>query len=260
LVHHQRPFFGERVQRGLRFHFPVIDSTNTWAKRCADKLPAEGISLITASQQTAGRGRHTRRWHSPKAGNLYSTFFLTVGLNRIDLANIPQILALSVASVLQSEGVTVRFKWPNDLLIDGKKVAGILTETVRLPNRYGVVIGLGVNVNMGQEELSKIDRPATSLAVAAGHSFDLGQITNALFNQFSADCQTFLDQGFRPFKPQLEGLSAYRRGDPISFSNDAQMWRGHYHSLHSDGSLNVVLDGDRTIRTFHAGEILFHSA
>jgi BirA family biotin operon repressor/biotin-[acetyl-CoA-carboxylase] ligase len=248
------------LHRGLRFHFPSIDSTNTWAKRHADKLPPEGISLITASQQTAGRGRLARRWHSPKAGNLYSTFFLTVGLNRIDVANIPQILALSTASILQNEGVPVQFKWPNDLLIEGKKVAGILTETVRLPNRFGVVIGLGLNVNMQEDELSKIDRPATSLAMATGRDFDLGNITNALFHQFSIDCSAFLDQGFRPFKQQLEGLSAYRRGDPIAFSNDAQMVKGRYHSLHSDGSLNVVLEGDKTIRTFHAGEILFHTA
>jgi BirA family transcriptional regulator, biotin operon repressor / biotin---[acetyl-CoA-carboxylase] ligase len=247
------------MQRGLRFHFPVIDSTNTWAKRQAHRLPLDQISLITASQQTAGRGRLARRWHSPKAGNLYSTFFLTVGLNRIDLANIPQVLALSVASVLQTEGVKVRFKWPNDLLLDGKKVAGILTETVRLPRRYGVVVGLGLNVNMGTDELTQIDRPATSLAVATGREFSLGSLTHALLQQFSIDCQQFVDQGFRPFRQQLESLSAYRRGDPIAFTNETQAWKGRYHSLHGDGSLNVVLEGDSSIRTFHAGEVLFDS-
>jgi len=211
---------------------------------------------VTATQQTAARGRLARRWHAPPAGNLYGSFFLTVGLNRIDVANLPQVLALSVASVLKMQRAQVRFKWPNDLLIEDKKVAGILTETVRLPNRLGVVIGIGLNVNMGEEELSKIDRPATSLAVSEGHSFDLASLISSLFQQFSTDCQQFLDQGFRPFRAQLEALSAYRRGDPIAFTNDAQTWRGLYHSIHSDGSLNIVLDGDATIRTFHAGEIV----
>jgi BirA family transcriptional regulator, biotin operon repressor / biotin---[acetyl-CoA-carboxylase] ligase len=245
------------MQRGLRFHFPLIDSTNTWVKRHAHRLPSEGISQVTARTQTHGHGRMARRWHSPE-GNVYTTFFLTVGLNRIDMANLPQVLAVSTAAVLQGEGAQVQFKWPNDLLIDGRKVAGILTETVRLPNRYGVVIGLGLNVNMGQEELSKIDRPATSLAVSTGRSFSLASLNQALLSQFSIDCQQFLDHGFRPFRQQLEQVSAYRRGDPIAFTHDTRIWNGRYHSIHSDGSLNVILEGDTTIRTFHAGEIVFN--
>ena len=102
-------------------HFKQIDSTNTWAKQHTDQWASKGVTLITASEQTAGRGRFKRRWESPPDVNIYATFCFWFDLHRTDLGHIPQILALASAQTLEMLGFFPKIKWPNDVLLGGKK-------------------------------------------------------------------------------------------------------------------------------------------
>ncbi len=239
-----------------RYHFPVIDSTNTWAKANAHLLPHDRVTLITASIQTAGRGRLPGRcWYSPGHQNFLGTFFFTVPAGRRDVANIPQVLALSIAQILDRRGVKVRFKWPNDLYIRDKKLAGILTETVVLNKHLGVVVGIGLNINMPLEHLQKIEKPATSILVETGESWEVSQLTYQIQKQFLADLHRFLRTGFSLFQPKLEALSAFAKGQMLRFNDDTHVWDAEYHSLHTDGSLNLVVNAGE-IRSFCTGEII----
>src|SRR6185312_12605733 len=119
--------------------FDTIDSTNTWTKQNTATLDPDLLTCITATEQTAGRGRFRRRWVSGRGENITATFFFTVAKDSPILANVGQVLSLSCAHVLEQHGFSPQIKWPNDLFISGKKMAGILCETVPLPDLLGIV-------------------------------------------------------------------------------------------------------------------------
>src|SRR6185436_13745053 len=138
-----------------------VDSTNNWVKsHLADLKP---LTCVTAEEQTAGRGRFKRHWISPRGENIYASLYLTVPLGSGYLPNLGQIMAFACAKVLRGLGLKALLKWPNDILIQDKKIAGVLTETVTKDDEIGVILGIGLNVNMSQESLNTIGVPATSL-------------------------------------------------------------------------------------------------
>lgn len=150
-----------------------VDSTNDWAKRHLGDLNKEALSLIIAEEQTAGRGQYNRRWYAPPGQIIASFVFFR---DNIDQSCLVQLLALVVQDVLREEGVFAHIKWPNDLLIDGKKVAGILTETA--DGAY--ILGLGLNLKLTDKELSAIDQPATSLWTVTGKEFSRNKLLEAI--------------------------------------------------------------------------------
>ena len=234
-------------------HFDTIDSTNTWTKKNAATLDSNQLTCVTALEQTAGRGRFCRKWISPKGKNIYATLYFCLPRECPHIINLGQILSLSCISVLRKKGFSPQIKWPNDILLEGKKLAGILCETVSFEDRLGVVLGIGLNVNMPQDLLDTIDQPATSLAQLSGRTWTLEQISEPVIRQFMADLDILLTKGFAPFQPLYEELLAFR-GEPISCHDGLGTIRGICHSINSDGRLNLLLaDGKLTILS--AGEL-----
>jgi BirA family transcriptional regulator, biotin operon repressor / biotin---[acetyl-CoA-carboxylase] ligase len=239
----------------IRHHFEIIDSTNTWAKEHAHELSQNKITLVTTDAQTAGRGRFKRKWESPPGQNIYATFCFFVEKHFSGIGNIPQLLAISTVEILKKFHFNATLKWPNDILISEKKVAGILAETT-MTDKLCVIIGIGLNVNMPLELLSKIDRPATSLMAETGRMFDKEIILNALQNEFMHNLDCFFAEGFSPF------LETYRQNMPIDpnkiirFHDNRKVWEGTILGINDDGSLNLKLS-DGEIKTFIAGEILW---
>lgn len=236
-------------------HFEQIDSTNTWAKNHTDQWAHEGITLITASAQTAGRGRFKRRWESPPHVNIYATFCFWFDLQRQDIGHIPQLLALAAAQTLEKHHFSPSIKWPNDVLLNGKKTGGILCETVLENGKRGIICGIGLNVNMPQSILEKIDRPATSLMVERGHEFDVATILDALQHIFSDSLNTFIHNGFAPFFPYLRDRSAHRKGQIVRFHDNQTLLTALFETIHPDGSIELRL-ADGSLKIFHAGEFL----
>lgn len=237
----------------IRRHFDIIDSTNTWAKHNAHLLPRDKMTLVTAEGQTAGRGRFRRNWESPPGQNIYASFCFFIDKQRKDLGYIPQILALSAIHILEKLNFKVELKWPNDLLIGKKKVAGILTETTPISDQLCMIIGIGLNVNMTDDYLQRIDKPATSLLVERGHPFDIEDLLHQLRNRFIEGLKLFLEEGFSPF------FDAYRSyicfGEPIRFHDNVTLWEGTLHSINSDGLLILKLPNG-SLKTFITGEIV----
>lgn len=237
-----------------RIHFETIDSTNTWAKRHASELPVDKLTLITASEQTAGRGRFKRRWESPAHLNVYATFCFFVDQGYPHIGNIPQVLAMSAADVLQRLDFHPLLKWPNDILLSKKKVGGILCETVTQANKICVVAGIGINVNMPLETLKMIDRPATSLAVESGHQHDIDRVIELLQSRFSENLPMLLQNGFTPFLSKYCNSLIHATGDKIRFDDNRMIWDGTFHTIHTDGSLNLLLP-DGSLKNCICGEI-----
>lgn len=172
-----------------RIHFETIGSTNTWGKQNADTFARDQVTLITADEQTSGRGRFKRKWESPPGQNIYATFCFFTKKPLATIGTISQVAAHSVAKTLQDHGLKPVLKHPNDVLLSGKKVSGILCETTSL-DMLCVLVGIGVNVNMPSELLEKIDQPATSLLAETGILHDIESLIKSLQKHFVASLST----------------------------------------------------------------------
>lgn len=164
-------------------HFHTLPSTNNWAKEHLEEYALDELVVITADEQTKGRGRFERTWHSPSHQNLYVTFVFFV--KEEDPLMITQTMARCLVSLLAKHSLHATIKQPNDIFINGKKIAGILTETRPHGNHFGVVIGVGLNVNMPDEVLQGVGQPATSLFAETGKMYEIGKILEELKRFFS---------------------------------------------------------------------------
>jgi BirA family transcriptional regulator, biotin operon repressor / biotin---[acetyl-CoA-carboxylase] ligase len=239
-----------------RIHFNSIDSTNTWAKQHAQELAQDALTLITAHTQTAGRGRFKRKWESPPGQNIYATFCFFREKFSAEIGNIPQVLAISTANVLKELHVNLKpeLKWPNDVLLSEKKIAGILAETTFV-NKLCVVIGIGLNINMPIDLLQQIDRPATSLCVETGQIWDVEFVLKHLEEEFIQNLKLFFQKGFSPFLETYRLYMANIGTKKIRFHDNQRIWEGTFHSITQEGALNLTLPSGE-IKTFIAGEIL----
>lgn len=234
-------------------HLDAIDSTNTYAKTHRSLFPPHQISCVYADEQTAGRGRQQRNWISPKGVNLYVTFFLQLPSNTLHLTAIGQVLALSSASVLLKHRFAPRIKWPNDLQLRGKKVAGILCETTFHSPLVDLFLGIGINVNMEPELLKQIDQPATSLFAETGRIWDKETLLEELKTTFAKDVEIFKKQGFTPFWAHFDELLALK-GQTIRCFDGETHWTGICQGISPDGRLKLELPS-REIKLLSSGDI-----
>lgn len=239
----------------VRKHFESLDSTNSWAKRNTFLLPLEKMTLVTAGEQTAGRGRFKREWVSPSGQNVYATFCFRIEKACHAIGNLPQILALSTLQVLENQGFKPKLKWPNDILINGKKVAGILCETTPLSDHLMVALGIGLNINMPLNSLQKIDRPATSLFAESGQHSNVEHYIQLLQETFTKDLSLFLEEGFIPFYPKYKEKIIHHPQDLIRFHDNRILWEGAFKEIAEDGSLFIKLSNGE-IKRFISGEII----
>ncbi len=235
-------------------HLDSIDSTNNWVKSHLSELSS--LTCVTAQEQTAGRGRFKRRWISPRGENIYATLYLTVPLGSGYISNLGQIMAFACAKVLRGIGFEAKVKWPNDVLIQGKKIAGILTETVTRVSKsedIAVIIGIGINVNMEAASLEAIDIPATSLLQLSQKKWDLQELTELVMNHFLQDLELLKKSGFAPFQAPFESLLAYK-GQEITCRDGTQTIKGICHSITKDGRLQLLLPSGE-IKLLMSGEV-----
>ena len=169
-----------------------VDSTNRFALENFDCF--DSGTLIAASSQSAGRGSKGRSWCSPPDVNVYASLILKNFPCPVHLAS--RIGSLAVLHVLRTHapGLPISVKWPNDVLCGRKKIAGILCET----KNSGIVIGIGMNINMDRETAAGISRSATSLFIETGHlQPDVGVFADELRIEANALCRTLRDGGSR---------------------------------------------------------------
>ncbi len=163
--------------------FDKLNSTNTCLhdRFCHDpKLPSG--SIIAAREQTAGRGRMKRKWLSSPDTNLCFSLFIETAAELIAVPSLTMAATLAVTEQLNSMRIPATAKWPNDVLVGGGKICGILSERVESTafNRSGIIIGIGLNVNMPTAEAAAIDRPATSILIESGQAHPLNKILDQL--------------------------------------------------------------------------------
>lgn len=235
-------------------HLQSIDSTQTYAKTHAHTFPPDLITCIVADTQTAGKGKFQRPWHSPADVNLYTTFYFRLHTSTPDLISLSGLLAVSLTKILIQKGFDPQIKWPNDLLLSGKKMAGILCETVFRSQFIEVFLGIGINVNMEKEECPFINQPVTSLKMETGHDWDLKELLQNLRIQFSHDLTLFKTEGFLPFHT-FYNQHLIHKGSVISFFDGKKTQEGIFHSVTECGKLNLQLP-NQLFLTYYSGEYI----
>lgn len=234
-----------------------IDSTNDELLRRRSET-FHGAALF-AEHQGAGRGRRERRWHSPFARNLYLSVgwrfdVATEGLSFLSLA-----VAVAVAEALDSAGIPgIRLKWPNDILLDGRKLGGILVDSRRgAAGGARVVVGVGLNVHMaGDPDAGAIGRPWTDLA---SHDPDVSRnaVAALLLDHLLRTLAGYSEHGFEPFRERWAARDSLR-GQPVTLYRDGEALRGQALGLGPRGGLLLDTGGERPLECF-AGEVSSHA-
>jgi BirA family biotin operon repressor/biotin-[acetyl-CoA-carboxylase] ligase len=247
-------------------HFIAVDSTNAEARRRAEQ-GERGPVWILADHQTAGRGRRGRAWQSGQ-GNFAATLLVTLPLSAAEAALVSFVAALAVADTLARVAMDdhVAIKWPNDVLLEGRKAAGILVESGQIVSAAGVsvpggrelwlAVGIGVNLNTAPEAT---ERPSTALAehLRSGRLRPPNprDFLTDLSEAFVSRARLWLSQGpeplLRAYARQAAGLTG-----PCSVRLDAETLNGWADGLEPDGALRLRLP-EGEIRRITAGDVFF---
>lgn len=183
--------------------FDTLPSTNAYLKerlRSGDPVP-DGLA-VAARCQTDGRGRQGRVWLSSPGRDLAFSVWRRWDAPPHDvdaqhrLAALPMAAALAVRDMLESLGVVASVKWPNDVLVTGRKISGILQEVIATPSGRAIVLGIGVNVNMRCDEAARVERSATSLAIETGRDHAVDEVLRHLLPLLSRRMEVWSDAGF----------------------------------------------------------------
>src|ERR1700730_4370628 len=241
--------FGKRI-----YHFFKTDSTNRVALELGHQGEAEG-AVVLAEEQSAGRGRTGHTWHSERATGIYATVLLRPKLSPIQAPLLTMMAGLSAhAAVQRVAGLSVDLKWPNDLLIQGKKVGGILTEMHAEPAQVRfVIVGIGINVN--QEKFPPdLATASTSLRLETGKSQSRLEVLVRFLRQFEIDYRELLSEGAAGMVKRFEAVSSYARGKRVRVTNGKESFTGVTAGVEDEGLLRVKRD-DGKVTTVIAGDV-----
>ena len=248
------PYLSTRWLGHAYHHHQQIGSTNDEALALAIRDAPHG-TVVVAEEQTSGRGRMRRHWVSSSMRGIYMSILLRAPLPIRDAPQSTLVAALALVKVLKTtHNLSAAIKWPNDVLVGEKKVCGILTEMQSDPEltRF-IIIGIGINVNQGREDLEGPFRyPATSVAAEVGGAVKRQEILVHYLQQFETDFDRFLTTGFASLLHELETASA-TIGRTISVQcGDAQCVgkalgftpQGALRLLGEDGREQIIWAGD----------------
>lgn len=167
-------------------HYDTIDSTNLQAKKLASTSNIKDGTIITSEEQSKGKGRLGRIWESPKGTGIWFSIILKPNISPMNVANITLLGAAAVNLALSDLNINSKIKWPNDVLLNSKKICGILTEmSAELDEINYIVMGIGINVNMNENDFSEdLIKKATSLKIECKKDFSRKEILGKILNYF----------------------------------------------------------------------------
>lgn len=227
----------------LEYH-DQVESTQDLAHIRARENAPEGY-LIVADSQLKGRGRLQRRFQSENKNGGWFSFILRPDMPPLHAQKLTLITAIAlIRTIKQKTTLQPQIKWPNDVLINGKKLAGILTEMQAEQDRiHYMVIGVGININHRPDEFSEeIKDKVTSLLIETGDRFKRRHFIQDFLKNFEALYEAFLKEGFTAFKEEWE-QHAFRLGEELTYKKNKQTFSGTFIGIHEDGALVVEKAG-----------------
>jgi BirA family biotin operon repressor/biotin-[acetyl-CoA-carboxylase] ligase len=232
-----------------------LNSTNSYLKESL--ATAEPWHCVRAVSQEFGRGRFDRKWISiPKKDLTFSIVLPTVNLDSELIPNLTQITAISISKVIEDLGMKTEMKWPNDILIENKKVCGILLESIAVGGEISVIAGVGLNVNSDERIVDS--RLVTTLKSKLGEEINLesllDKITKTLYNSVSRLSKS----GFNEFQTYLNSHLAYKSERKVVKIGE-QTFFGIIKGVSKSGALLFLKDGDDEVSELISAEISFRN-
>jgi BirA family biotin operon repressor/biotin-[acetyl-CoA-carboxylase] ligase len=246
--------YGTPFARSIH-HFFKIDSTNNVAMRLAEQGEPHG-TVVLAEEQTGGRGRAGRAWISEKSAGIYCTLLLRPAIPPAHAPLLTLVAGLAARDAVAEElDSAPDIRWPNDLLIGGRKFAGILTEMHAEPDRvHYAVVGMGINVNNSKmpPELAQI---ATSLRIETKKTHSRFELLIRLLRHFDRYYNQFLADGAAPIVRRFAEVSSYFRGKRVRITTPTESFTGTTAGLEASGVLRVARDDKRLTELVLSGDV-----
>lgn len=232
----------------------TVDSTNTQLMLRAVQGAPSGLALA-AEAQTAGRGRRGRVWQSGIGSTLTFSLLWRFAQGARELAGLSLAVGVALARVLRAAGARdAQLKWPNDVVLPGGKLAGILIEMqgdVLGPS--AAVIGIGINVRSDPRVYAAVDQPVADLETATGATLDRNRLLAQLLIELAAVLEGFAAGGFAPLRDEWQGLHAHQDQPVCLTLPDGQQLNGRVRGVADDGVL--LLETAAGIARHHSGEV-----
>ena len=232
--------------------FDKIDSTNTEAIKQARSGAREGLCVV-ARQQTAGRGRQGRTWVSPPDSGLYFSIVLRPRFQPRLLPLITLMTGVAVHDALTEIEIDADIKWVNDLLVDDKKIGGILSEAVETADGLAVIIGIGLNLRSNNFP-PEIAETATSIEAVTGRSISVDDVIHTLTAQVRKHYASLQNGQPADVIENWRQRSSYYSGKPVRVETDHGSFEGVTDGLEKNGALKVRTS-DGQLRVVQAGDI-----
>jgi BirA family biotin operon repressor/biotin-[acetyl-CoA-carboxylase] ligase len=232
--------------------FEKINSTNEYLKQFFSHTMTSIVCL--AEQQTQGKGRLGRNWHSPFGQNLYFSCLYTFQKNINELAGLSLVVSLAIIKTLQTYNLPELslIKWPNDIIYQDKKLSGSLIETkIQSPDICHIIIGVGMNVNMIDDD-NNISQAWTSLKNILGYPVDRNYLCAEFINHLLDYLKKFESQGLEAFISEWNKVD-YLLDKKITLNSSGSIIEGIAKGINSQGQLLLQLD-DGKIKMFSAGD------
>jgi BirA family biotin operon repressor/biotin-[acetyl-CoA-carboxylase] ligase len=235
------------------YYFDTIDSTNTKAKELAETGHPSG-TFVVADQQTAGKGRRGRTWDSPAGNSIFMTLLLKPEINPNNASMLTLVAAMAVcSSVRKVTGAQAMIKWPNDIVVDGKKICGILTEmSAQFDYINHIVIGIGINVH-NEDFPEEIRATAGSLLQACGKRFHRADLIETFLEEFERVYAIYLQtEDMTGLQKEYERLLA-NMGRQVSVLDPKEPFEGRAMGITKRGEL--VVDTWESRKLVSSGEV-----
>ena len=248
-----KPLLTTEIMGTKIHHYEEVTSTNDVIKQLADKGAPEG-TIVVCEEQLAGKGRLGRTWFSPRGAGVWCSVLLRPSIMPQHASKLTLLGAVAVAQGIRNQcGITSGIKWPNDLLFQGKKVCGLLTEMrAEQDSVEYVVIGFGINVkNIGFHE--DVSCKAISLEQMVGGEISRKELLAEILASIESNYLLFLEQGFTPIKEQWEQFNI-TLGNKVVLSSPGQRVTGTAVRLGDEGQL-VIKSVKGEERAYYAGEV-----
>lgn len=233
-------------------YFDTIDSTNEYAKQIA--MESQHGTVVVGDQQTAGKGRLGRTWISPRGCSIYISYLLKPEIAPSHASQLTIVAALATAKAVEEvTGLTTQIKWPNDIVVNGKKVCGILTEmSADMDQIHHVVVGIGVNVNMTSFD-EEIAATATSLRLEKEEVISRAQIIVAMLKHFEVCYDVFCKT--EDLTGLLEEYNArlVNKDKEVRVLDRKNEWTGIARGMNESGEL--LVETDEGVQTVLSGEV-----
>jgi len=235
---------------------PETASTNADAFRLADAGAEEGTTVI-ADAQSGGKGRRGRVWSSPPGVNLYCSVVLRPAIMPHEAPQLTFLSAVAVARAIElTTALKPEIKWPNDVLISGRKVAGLLNEmSAETDGINFVILGMGVNLNMLSGQFpADLRSPATSLLLEQGRPVNRAQFAACMLGELDRLYTDFLRQGFGPVRDEWQQRCNANGREVAVSEGGSETVRGTFHGIDGDGAL-LLRFPDGTVERILSGDV-----